>query len=83
VDLSPVTLRSASDHFIDCALNVLLPLEINKRYSKRDTWQPSVGLARSDRTLGLRSVNQTSASGHPETGTVKSLMTLFFGDTYK
>jgi hypothetical protein len=33
--------------------------------------------------LGLRSVDQIGASGHPMAGTVKSLTTLFFADGYK
>jgi hypothetical protein len=83
VDLSPVTLKSASGHFVDCALNVLLPLEINERYSKKDTWQPSMGLALSDRMLGLRPIDQTSTSGHPMQAAVLSLTTLFIVDAYK
>jgi hypothetical protein len=44
---------------------------------------PIYGVGASDRTLGLRPVVQTGASGHPEAGIVKSLMTLFFEDLYK
>jgi hypothetical protein len=73
----------ASDQLVDCALNILLLLEINKHYPKRDTWQPSVSLAHSDQTLGLCPVDRTDAFGGSEAGTLLSLMALFFGDAYK
>jgi hypothetical protein len=47
------------------------------------TWRPSEGRVGSDRTLGLRPVDQTGASDHPEHVVVLSLTALFFGDTYK
>jgi hypothetical protein len=72
-----------SGQLVDYALNVLLPLEINEQYLKRDMWQPSMGLACSDQTLGLCSVVQTDASGHPEAGSSDNLTALFFGDAYK
>jgi hypothetical protein len=40
-------------------------------------------MAHSDRTLGLRPVNPTGASGLPEAGTLLSLTALFFGNAYK
>jgi hypothetical protein len=58
-------------------------LKINAQYLNDDTWRPSMGLVRSDRTLRLHPINLTGASGHPEVGTLLSLTALFFGDTYK
>jgi hypothetical protein len=76
VDLSLVTLRSVSGHFVDCTLNVLLPLEINERYSKRYMWHHPWAWHE-------RPVDQTGAFGHPVQAAVLSLTALFFGDIYK
>jgi hypothetical protein len=79
MDLSPVTLRSGSDHFVDCALNILRALEINVNdlYLNRDTWQASVLLDYCDRMLGLRLVTPSCAFGHPAVSPFMTLMALF------
>jgi hypothetical protein len=58
-------------------------LKINAQYLNEDTWCSSMGLAHSNRTLSLRPVNPINMSGCPAGGTMKGLMALFFGDTYK
>jgi hypothetical protein len=52
--------EGASSHFVDCALNVVLPLEIDNRYSNTDTWQALAQHGVSDRTLRLRLVSSGS-----------------------
>jgi hypothetical protein len=73
VDLSPITLRSASGHYVDCALNVLLLLEIDDRYFNGNTWHES-----KDRTLWCaRPVIGTDASGRLELSPNSEPMALF------
>jgi hypothetical protein len=54
---------SVSDHGVDDALTNSRPLEIDVRYLNRDTWQASVRLDCSDRTLELCPIDLTDASG--------------------
>jgi hypothetical protein len=58
-------------------------LKSNKRYLNRDTWQPFGRLDSSDRTLGLRPVDSTGASGQVEQYPFVLLMALFFVGAYK
>jgi hypothetical protein len=81
--LHPIISSGTSGRSFDFALNVLIPLKIDAWDLNKDTWRPFVSLARSDQTLGLRSVNPTSALGRPEAGALLSLTALFFGDAYK
>jgi hypothetical protein len=45
------------------ALNVFQPLEIDEQHLNVDTWQASTQCGASNRTLRLRPVNLTGASG--------------------
>jgi hypothetical protein len=73
----------ASGHSIDDALTNSWPLEIDVRYLNRGVWQASVRLDSSDRTLGLRLVDLTGASGQYAEYLFVFVMALSFEGDYK